>query len=1176
MSWIIYRIARFVPLYLFIALLLSGLPQMLFRVSAAGVRHAAPIAQGSGNCSSWANACTLQTALSGAASGDQVWVKAGVHKPTTNPADRAASFALKSGVAVYGGFTGNETSLEQRNWQTNRTILSGDIDNNDLDGNGDGVIENVADIVGANSYHVVVGSGANATAVLDGFTITAGQANGSGDDGRGGGIFNVVGSPALANLILNANMAAFSGGGMWNQIGSSTLSNVTFQRNSAASGGGLYHDSGNLTLTNMTFDGNSAATGSGGGMFNAADSRFTLTTATFRNNTAANIGGGMYNQGVPNATLTDVIFTGNSAQWGGGMGNLVSSPSLTNVTFAENSASDKGGGMYNVNGSQPTLSGVTLRGNTAAAYGGGMYNYNSSPSLTNVSFIENQVTDSTSYGGGMANQNDSSPTLIGVTFRSNAAVFRGGGMYTATGSPTLRDVTFADNTANQGAGMLNDGSFPQLTAVTFSSNRATNGGGMYNRNSSLPTLVNVTFSGNSATETGGGMVNVGTHTRLTNVTFYGNTATNNGGGLYNNSGANPELINVILWGNLAAAGGQIFNTASNTATITNSDIRGCGGSGSGWNTDCGTDGGGNIDADPRLGPLANNGGATLTHALLPVSAAVDVGDNSVCPASDQRGVSRPQLANCDMGAVEYVPPSRLYVDDTAAGQNTGLSWADALNSLQDALLAAGAGTEIWVAEGVYYPDEGVRQTDNNRAHSFDMRNGIALYGGFVGNETVRDPRSWVVYRTILSGDIDQNDTNSDGNFIAETSAHIQGANSYHVVEAEGTNDTGVLDGFFITAGQANGSAYPAQQGGGLVALSARPTLANLFFSGNMATDIGGGLYSNNAGSSFILTNITFQGNSASEGGGMGSVASSPSLRGGWFTDNTASGLGGGMLADGGAPTLSDLMFSNNRAGDGAGMYTRNGSLPVLANVIFSANAASDDGGGMVNRGTGPVLNGVTFVGNTAVNTGGGVVNRDGAFPELNNAVFSGNRADYGGGIFNDSSNPVLVNATFSGNTALNAGGGMYNWNSTVSLFNAILWGNSAPSGAQLISQGGGATNIASSDVQGCGGSGSGWNTACGTDGGGNVDVDPLFRDPDGPDNVIGTADDNLDLQSTSPVIDAGVNSVMPLPTDRAGLPRFVDVPTVPDTGIGTPPIIDMGAYEFFVDVLKIFLPLVVR
>jgi len=97
----------------------------------------------------------------------------------------------------------------------------------------------------------------------------------------------------------------------------------------------------------------------------------------------------------------------------------------------------------------------------------------------------------------------------------------------------------------------------------------------------------------------------------------------------------------------------------------------------------------------------------------------------------------------------------IYVTPTGAGNSDGSSWGNAA-TLQHALSIAQSGYEIWVASGVYTP--GVSRTD-----TFTLTSGIALYGGFAGNETSRDQRDWVNNATILSGDISGDDTNTDGN-----------------------------------------------------------------------------------------------------------------------------------------------------------------------------------------------------------------------------------------------------------------------------------------------------------------------------------------------------------------------------------------------------------------------------
>ncbi len=166
---------------------------------------------------SWQTAFThLQDALDLAAPGDEIWVAQGVYKPTL-PSGRTATFSLLSGVAIYGGFGGHaagETTRSQRDWRMHVTVLSGDLEGNDqVDAHG--VVTDTTKINGQNAYHVVTSRGMMETAVLDGFTITAGAADGSGGYDLGGGLLNVQSSPKLANLTFAGNKASL-GGGLFN------------------------------------------------------------------------------------------------------------------------------------------------------------------------------------------------------------------------------------------------------------------------------------------------------------------------------------------------------------------------------------------------------------------------------------------------------------------------------------------------------------------------------------------------------------------------------------------------------------------------------------------------------------------------------------------------------------------------------------------------------------------------------------------------------------------------------------------------------------------------------------------------------------------------------------------------------------------------------------------------
>ncbi len=389
----------------------------------------------------------------------------------------------------------------------------------------------------------------------------------------------------------------------------------------------------------------------------------------------------------------------------------------------------------------------------------------------------------------------------------------------------------------------------------------------------------------------------------------------------------------------------------------------------------------------------------------------------------------------------------------------------------------------------------------------------------------------------------------------------------------------------------------SQNGGGMYNNGIFSTMTNVSFSSNIAGNQGGGIY--NTSSSLILTGVNFTNNVAElDGGGMvnensgtGLMAVDPSLftlTGGTFSGNIANdGDGGGMYNTTSSPILTDVTFVGNSAFlNGGGMFNTNNSNPALTGVTFSSNEAFQSGGGMYNDGSNPTLIRVTFRGNSANGHGGGIFNFlssprliNVAFfanhadfaggmenfyysnSELINVIFSGNYGNYDGGecggMINTLSSPVLTNVTFSGNTTPNMQSGwMANYeNSNPVLTNVIVWGNSPP---QIYNDPNAPLStpvIQYSDIE----NGSTSNHS--------INQDPKFvRNPTpGGDGIWGTADDDfgdLRLQFTSPAIDAGDNTAVPIDvlTDLLGLLRFFDFST-PDTGNGTPPIVDMGAYE---------------
>ncbi len=265
------------------------------------------------------------------------------------------------------------------------------------------------------------------------------------------------------------------------------------------------------------------------------------------------------------ARLYRVNISHGFSEYGSGMYNVDASPRLSAVTFSENKAKKHGGGMYNQNkGASPTLSHVTFSDNQAiGGAGGGMYNEGSRTTLSHVTFSDNQAIEG--GGGGMHNRGTPFTKLSHVTFSGNKAA-KGGGLFNYGAIFKLSHVTFSMNTARFGGGIYSSGRFyfPTLRNVTFSENTASDdGGGMYYEGDTI-TFNNVTFSVNTAGGSGGGMYINSSSPSFNNTSFFGNKAVDNGGGIYSqgNTGASLFIINSIFWGNTANANSQINQTGN--------------------------------------------------------------------------------------------------------------------------------------------------------------------------------------------------------------------------------------------------------------------------------------------------------------------------------------------------------------------------------------------------------------------------------------------------------------------------------------------------------------------------------------------------------------------------------------------------------------------------------------
>jgi len=733
------------------------------------------------------------------------------------------------------------------------------------------------------------------------------SSNSTGTGYFGGGINN-TGTLVVSYSTFSDNSADY-GGGIHNTGIITSISNSTFSDNSAFGltgyGGGINNGGTITSISNSTFSGNSATT-NGGGIDNVGTIT-TIANSTFSDNSAPDSTGAViYNNSGTITTIANTIIANSPSG-----DNCDSVPAGTNNLSDDGTCGFAAGGGSDSDssinlGALATNSGTTqthalLAGSTAISAGDsttcrntpvndidqrgqirggcdiGAYAKNLLYVTTAADTNDGSCTPShcslreaisTAYSGdfiefGAGNAiSGITITLVSplpqitttITIHNDAddVVISGDDQYRvfdikAAGNLTLDNMVIADGNAGSenGGGIRNAGTLA-VSNSTFSNNAALYGGGIYNIGT-ITRIANSTFSGNSATTAGGGLWNVGGYTidTIVNSTFSGNSATASGAGIYN-AGAITTIANTIVANN---TGGNCAVNAPGTSTKNLTDSTGC------WSwTDT-------LVPAEDLGPLADNGGPTPTHALLGTSLTNPAIDASGAGAttSDQRDVSA--SGTRDIGAYEHeISTGILTVNKTPDTDDGRCTYTDC--SLREAISAAGSGATInFSTSGTVSLTSPLPQIATTIQINANLK-----------NVTVSGADTFRVF-----------DITAVGNLSVDK---LTIANGYTSGDGGGIRNAGTL-----TISDSTFSGNSAMNGGGIYnAGGTISIIVNSTFSGNSATgdgsSSGGGIYNGVGGIINNIVNSTFSGNTAVYGGGIDNDATIN-----YITNTIVSGVG---------------------------------------------------------------------------------------------------------------------------------------------------------------------------------------------------------------------------------------------------------------------------------------------
>lgn len=478
--------------------------------------------------------------------------------------------------------------------------------------------------------------------------------------------------------------------------GNLTLQDLTLRNGSATDstfddGGGAIFNRGTLNVVGCTVTNNTTA-GYGGAMFNYFGGTINIAGSTISGNTASESGGGIINRSSSTVTITNSNVVGNSATiYGGGISNT-GTITITDSTLSGNQVTDYyGGGLFSGEGSV-TITNSTVSGNTAEKLGGGIH------------------------------LDDSNAHIKNSNISGNTADVYGGGIYNIDGTTLISESRVFDNLADDGGGGIGNrrGTVTVVNSTIYNNIAHGSGGGIWsitNLTDKVTRVINSTISGNTTTAFfGGGIYNAYGKTEIIHSTITANSSPDddNGSGVATDGDFDSitYVESSIIAGNLHSDVDFVDGIANNFESVGYNVI----GIGNATGAFAGPGDQTNV-LDPGLGPLADNGGPTRTHALANYdSPAFNAGNPNFAsppgPPFDQRGLGFPRVifGRIDVGAYEFAGPIPVHLAVSR------LILAEGGTATVSACLPAGITVGVAVNVDVTVAGTAIPATDHNLAN----------------------------------------------------------------------------------------------------------------------------------------------------------------------------------------------------------------------------------------------------------------------------------------------------------------------------------------------------------------------------------------------------------------------------------------------------------------------------